>query len=343
MRKIIILVLIGLMAVMLRAEEKALPEQTSERAKPKKVKLGDDSIDLSKANINGEIEIGEFTKTKKFKNKDRVMKIKKRAFVSPSGDYIVKAEHYYIKPEEPYAEWGEDEKTKLELYSKDGSKLFEKYIKRITDAPRYINECRVLKDAEYIVVGTDDFYGKKKLQIYNKKGDIVHEIEGLSRGDFWIPPTNDYILFKIKSGGKETLYRYAPEDNIKLHESKKIKLRTFSDDGISYIIQESHGKTGKVSSSGLPLYGSTIYFFKKDKLIWNKEIELELSPRFILSKTGSYLIMRYLADIKAEDNTIISSKTLYDIYNTKSGQLVLTEELSIKEVEMYKKEIVKKK
>ena len=69
MKRIIVLVLVGLMAVTLRAEDKELPEQASEKAKVAmrkvKVKLGEDIVEFDLNKRDTDFDKGVFIKKEK--------------------------------------------------------------------------------------------------------------------------------------------------------------------------------------------------------------------------------------------------------------------------------------
>ncbi len=308
-RVFIVLILIAIFLVGLNncysAEQEVKEEALLKEAPAGKViKLGNDLVDIKKADKNREVLI---SKTETISGNEprsiygyNVITTRKQAVLSPDMQYIAKVTNIY----------GHEDAGNglLEYYNISGKKLFEKRYKDsgIT--------CKVMKNGEYIVVSCGGgLFGDKEdtIEVFNKKGDLVLSEKGIDEYDFCVSPEGK-VLFIEKKKNTNTIL-----EMINLFNDLKWE-RTFFSDNISIVFSKKEDFIICEDITGTNLTNKTIYSFKYNgDLRWKKEYTYDVSPYIWFSENV------HLVKIKS------GFFGGFELYNNLNGELILKKEDSI--------------
>ncbi len=263
------------------------PNITKEAATARRIKLGDDEIDVEK--VRAKYYVGEDIGSEKhreiFEGRETERSISKKVYGQPNADYFVKVENHIIIP---VCEDCEDYevKEKLQLYSADGAMLLNKDFNNVA-----ILRVNIIKNGVFLVDLEPRETGvSRKQEIYNAKGELLYESQNIT--DFLPSPQANYLLFIEKAGDGIKIGRVDLNGNVRILAELQENLSgiQISDDGTGFVIAGG-AEIEKTNFSGWKYWQKKIFFFKNFKLIWNITLEKESFPGIYLSKSAKYIIV----------------------------------------------------
>jgi hypothetical protein len=348
--KKIILIICGIVLMngnIAMAENNGIDKST----KTKKIKLGVHEVDIQRIRSSKKwLEIKN-KKTKEVLNGEKYNKSERvTVFETPNSGYVGKDEDISF-----YSDWGETAKrdTKFTLYTTESEKIIEKEFKNANIAKGY-----VLRNGWFMLdiekMDDNDHYNtKSRWEIYDKKGNLVYELQNVSQ--FMVSPQADYILILQKGeNDKTTLKKLDLNGNLKtlINFNENKWFGNISEDGKYFVIVG--GKDSKrMFQEGWYYRTKDIHFFKVDKLIWTKSLEAEAFYGAYLSKFGKYIIVRYERDVLWEKRKLSDSDETYWVHkkgteynkvlNTLSQEMIYDGLKDDTLINQYKKETINTK
>jgi len=291
-------------------------EVKKQEPKPTKVRLGDDEINVEevRAKYYIGVEIGSETRRETFEGREVERKISKKAYGQPNAGYFIKVENHLVEPVCEECESVDEEKSKFELYTTDGNKVFENEFKG-----KRILEAVVLKTGVFMIktASADNsvMSSVEQYEIYNNKGKLLHEFKNIK--NFATSPQVDYLLLLKKTGEDEVIL-----EKLDLHGNLKIltkmlgttwlQVQGISDNGFYFLITDVK-EVAKTAPSGNKYRAMDIMYFGNDKLIRTKTLEAAGFSWSTLSQKGKYVIIVYSADHAFKE--ITDGTRTYKIYS----------------------------
>jgi len=273
------------------------PRSRKEVPTLKRIKLGDDEIDVekvvSKSHIGAEISSEKHRET--FEDREAERRISKKVYGQLGANYFIKVENHLVIPICEDCE-GYEVNEKLELYSADGAMLLKKDFNNAA-----ILRVNVIKNGVFLVDLEPHETGvSRKQEIYNAKGVLLYESQNIS--NYSPSPQANYILFIEKTGEGVKIGKGDLDGDVQILAKLQENLTGIHipSAGTSFIITGG-GEIAKVAPSGMYYMEKKIFFFSNDKLIWAQTIEAESFLGTNLSKSAKYIIVHYETDPLCKD------------------------------------------